>query len=171
MADRTRASDAEREETVGLLSRAAAEGRLEVSELDARTAAAYTAATRGDLVRLLDDIPRAQLRLRDDARAQWRVPTRREDAAADLLAFVGPLLSAHGYVLHSRADGSLVFARKRRPAWTRPAQFVLPLGLLARLRKREIVTFELHDHGESTMIVASGQAPDDVWGSLAALES
>src|SRR3954447_9469979 len=99
-----RASDAEREETVALLSRAAADGRLAVSELETRTAEAYTARTREALVRLLDDIPRAQLSLRGNIGAQWRAPVPREVAAADLLAFVGPLLGAHGYELHSRAE-------------------------------------------------------------------
>jgi Domain of unknown function (DUF1707) len=46
--DRTRASDAEREHVVGLLRTAAAHGRLTVEELEARTAAAYAAAIRGE---------------------------------------------------------------------------------------------------------------------------
>jgi hypothetical protein len=53
----TRASDAEREETVARLREAAAEGRLTVEELDERIDAAYGASTRSDLEPLTADLP------------------------------------------------------------------------------------------------------------------
>jgi hypothetical protein len=42
--------------------------------------------------------------------------------------------------------------------------------LMARLRKREAMTFELHGHEDATTIVVSGDAPPAVWRALAALE-
>jgi hypothetical protein len=92
------------------------------------------------------------------------------EAAAELLAYVGRLLETHGYSLQSRTSTRIVFARRRRRTWLQPARFVLPLRLLARLRKHETVSFELHGHGTATTIVASGQAPPEVRRALAALE-
>ena len=165
-----RASDGEREETVALLGRAAAEGRIEVPELEARVAGAYAASTRDELVRLLEDLPGARLRAREDARAQWLAPVGPSEAAADLLAYVGRLLEMHGYALQSREADQIVFSRRRRRAWLQPARYVLPLRLLAWLRKHEAVIFELRGAGDATVIVASGAAPAEVWRALAALE-
>jgi len=50
------ASDAERESTVEILTRAAADGRLDVDELDERLQAAWTARTRADLDVLVADV-------------------------------------------------------------------------------------------------------------------
>src|SRR4051812_14186334 len=78
--DRMRASDRERESVVAVLRMAAAEGRLTVEELEQRTAAAYAAATRGDLGTLLDDIPSSELEApppRGGARAARGRPLRR----------------------------------------------------------------------------------------------
>ena len=61
MADRMRASDAERDETVALLRHAVGEGRLDMEEFTDRTTRAYLAKTRGELLELIGDIPRAQL--------------------------------------------------------------------------------------------------------------
>jgi hypothetical protein len=55
----TRASDSEREATVGRLRQAAAEGRLTVEELDERIDAAYAASTQADLEPLTADLPAA----------------------------------------------------------------------------------------------------------------
>ena len=52
-----RCSDAEREATIARLRDAASEGRLQLEELAERVEAAYGAATRGDLDRLVDDLP------------------------------------------------------------------------------------------------------------------
>lgn len=167
---RLRASDGEREETVALLGRAAAEGRIDVEELEARVGRAYAATTRDELVGLLSDLPRAQLRPREDARAQWRAPGGPREASIDLHAFVGRLLEARGYSLQSRTAERIVFTRNRRRAWLQPARYVLPLRLVARLRVRESVTFELHGQEGVTTIVASGTAPPEVWKALAALD-
>lgn len=51
-----RASDAERERTTEILSRAAATGQLDVEELDERLQAAWSARTRADLERLVADV-------------------------------------------------------------------------------------------------------------------
>ena len=53
----TRASDAEREETVTRLREAAADGRLTVEELTERIDAAYAATTLADLEPLTADLP------------------------------------------------------------------------------------------------------------------
>ncbi len=57
MDDDLRASDAAREPLVGTLRDHAAEGRLTTDELEERTAAAYAATTRGQLVALRRDLP------------------------------------------------------------------------------------------------------------------
>ena len=57
--DELRASDAEREQLVDALRDHAAQGRLTTEELEERSAAAYTATTRGELVALRRDLPSA----------------------------------------------------------------------------------------------------------------
>jgi hypothetical protein len=166
-----RASDGEREEAVALLGRAAGEGRIDVPELEARVARAYAATERQELLLLLDDLPKAQLRPRADARAQWRAPVGPSQAADDLVAFVGGLLQMHGYSLQERSAERLLFSRKRRRAWLQPARYVLPLRVLVWLRKREDVVFELYADGGVTTIVATGHAPPEVWQALAAIEA
>jgi hypothetical protein len=54
-----RASDAERERVATRLREYAAEGRLDVDELDERLQQAYSARTRGELERLTTDLPSA----------------------------------------------------------------------------------------------------------------
>ena len=73
MADRMRASDAEREETVALLRHAVGEGRLDMEEFTDRTTRAYLAKTRGELLALIDDIPTRAARA---AAAAARAPRR-----------------------------------------------------------------------------------------------
>lgn len=51
-----RASDAEREHAVEILSRAVADGRLSVDELDGRLQSAYAARTRRELASLIGDV-------------------------------------------------------------------------------------------------------------------
>jgi len=51
-----RASDADRERTATVLRRSGANGQLTVEELDERVAAAYSARTRGELDRLVEDL-------------------------------------------------------------------------------------------------------------------
>jgi len=57
--DDLRASDAEREQLVDALRAHAADGRLTTDELEERSAAAYSATTRGELVALRRDLPEA----------------------------------------------------------------------------------------------------------------
>jgi hypothetical protein len=54
-----RASDAEREQTVALLQRSFADGRLTQAELEERAGAAYAARTRAQLSDLTADLPAA----------------------------------------------------------------------------------------------------------------
>ena len=55
-----RASDAEREQTVALLQRSFADGRLTQAELGERAGAAYKAQTQAELRDLTADLPAAQ---------------------------------------------------------------------------------------------------------------
>ena len=72
-----RASDADRERVVEQLREAAAEGRLDHEELDARAGAALRAATTNDLQALLGDLPprpspsRGHSRQRRPERIAW----------------------------------------------------------------------------------------------------
>ena len=61
-ADGLRASDAERERVVDQLKVAATEGRLTLEELADRTEAAYGATARGELERVVADLPAATAR-------------------------------------------------------------------------------------------------------------
>jgi uncharacterized protein DUF1707 len=51
-----RATDADRERTVGVLRASGSNGQLTVDELDERVEAAYAAKTRGELERLVEDL-------------------------------------------------------------------------------------------------------------------
>jgi hypothetical protein len=62
-----RASDADRESTVGQLREHGAAGRLELDELEQRIGAAYAARTHGELAAVLADLP---------VRARARPPAR-----------------------------------------------------------------------------------------------
>jgi Domain of unknown function (DUF1707) len=71
-----RASDAERESTVTLLREHGAAGRLDVAELEQRIGAAYQARTRGELAKLVDDLPSAPARrarpaVRNSGHGDW----------------------------------------------------------------------------------------------------
>ena len=183
MADRMRASDAEREETVALLRHAVGEGRLDMEEFTDRTTRAYLAKTRGELLELIGDIPRAQLARpvqrelpkapgRAGFTARWLAPARRRQAAAELLEFVAPPMRSHGYALEANSEANLVFIRKRRPAWTFVlAVLLFPVGLLALLHtERDEIVFDLHERGEETLVSVSGRAPLAIRRALTELE-
>jgi hypothetical protein len=55
--DLVRASDTDRDQTIGALATASAEGRLTLDEYSQRSEAALTARTRGDLAGLTADLP------------------------------------------------------------------------------------------------------------------
>ena len=57
-----RASDGEREQTVAVLQRSFADGRLTQAELEQRAGAAYTAQTRAQLRDVTADLPAAEKR-------------------------------------------------------------------------------------------------------------
>jgi hypothetical protein len=59
-----RASDSEREQTVALLQRSFADGRLTQAELEERAGAAYAARTRAQLRDLTADLPDAEQLMR-----------------------------------------------------------------------------------------------------------
>jgi hypothetical protein len=90
-----RASDEERESTVTLLREHGAAGRLDVDELEQRVGAAYAARTRGELVALLDDLPRAGP-VAAAPRANRRVRHHRDRAGHEWtkFAYVSALLVA-----------------------------------------------------------------------------
>jgi hypothetical protein len=54
-----RASNAEREAAVALLTKAVGEGRITMAEFDERTQSAYAARTKRELDALTDDLPRS----------------------------------------------------------------------------------------------------------------
>ena len=54
-----RASDAEREAAVRLLTTAVGEGRITVAEFEERSQAAYAATTKRELDELTEDLPRS----------------------------------------------------------------------------------------------------------------
>jgi hypothetical protein len=184
MTDRLRASDAEREQTVAALRAAAGEGRLTVDELDERTTLAYAAVTRGDLERLLHDLPAARLPEPRAARRGPRMPGRAGFGARwsarrppDLVGFelvhsLGPPLRAFGYELVERTPQRLVFARRRRPAWTIVVAVVFfPVGLLALLHcPSDEITVEFARRGGETVCFAQGVAPLAVRREFAQLE-
>lgn len=60
-----RVSDADRERTVEQLRAHASEGRLDLAELESRVAAALAATSRGDLAKILEDLPAPGGRRRD----------------------------------------------------------------------------------------------------------
>jgi hypothetical protein len=68
-----RASDAEREQTVAVLRRSFADGRLTQAELEERAGVAYAARTRAELGDLTSDLPAAGQRA---ARSRMVVDTR-----------------------------------------------------------------------------------------------
>ena len=74
-----RASDADRERTVGVLRSSGANGQLTVEELGERVEAAYAARTRGELERLVEDLGETRDRPADvpvrpgDSGSRWVV--------------------------------------------------------------------------------------------------
>ncbi|MFD0364523.1 DUF1707 domain-containing protein [Nocardia sp. GCM10030253] len=68
----TRASDAERDKVVKLLSRHLADGRIDLVEYDQRVARVYGTATRDDLQLVLSDLPK----LSKEAQTQGKLPAR-----------------------------------------------------------------------------------------------
>ena len=80
-----RVSDRERERVVELLAEHAAEGRLTLEELDARTEGAHTARTRSGLAALMADLPASG---RSGTTASRVAPAPRSRPSRQRVAFV-----------------------------------------------------------------------------------
>jgi hypothetical protein len=76
------ASDAEREACAARLRDAAAEGRLDVAELDERLGAAYRARTRLDLAKLIADLPEPAAAGTRMSRSRWSTSAARRSFIA-----------------------------------------------------------------------------------------
>ena len=74
--DTLRASDADRERVVEELRAHGGEGRLDVDELEQRTARAFAARTVGELAELTADLPRRPLRRSTRASSDFRAHLR-----------------------------------------------------------------------------------------------
>ncbi|MBF6344995.1 DUF1707 domain-containing protein [Nocardia cyriacigeorgica] len=77
----TRASDAERAQTVELLSRHLADGRLDLAEYDQRVATVWATTTRDDLGLVLSDLPKLPKPRTDEPRRP-RIPVWQRIEAA-----------------------------------------------------------------------------------------
>jgi hypothetical protein len=182
-----RASDADRDQVVGVLRRHAEAGRLTVDELDERCSAALSAVTLGELSDLVRDLPGDPPAGRDPTPARrppkvpgkyhfgetWRAPSSAERTMAELMEHVAPPLARHGYGLVERTPYRLVFRRTRRPVWTILVAIVLfPFGLFALLyQDSEQIAIDLQPQGTSTLVSATGIAPLDVRRAFAMLEA
>jgi hypothetical protein len=76
-----RASDAERERVVDFLRESSLTGRINHDELDERIGLAYAAVMRGDLERLLVDLPRGAPSRQPAPRPRRAVPAKRREAS------------------------------------------------------------------------------------------
>ena len=83
-----RASDAERERVVDFLRENSLVGRLTHDELDERIGLAYAAVTRGDLERLLVDLPRGDAR-HPAPRPRRVAPVARKREPSGVMVLVG----------------------------------------------------------------------------------
>lgn len=102
MTDHLRVSDAERREASALLSRHYVDGRLDDHELDERVGAAMRAKTRGDLSRLLIDLPPLAVAPVAASLPQPRRGARRLAALAVALSLLAPAsLLARAHASHA----------------------------------------------------------------------
>jgi len=103
-----RASDADREQVVERLRRAATEGRLHDDELEERLGAAFSARTYGELDLLVSDLPIPTVD-RPRPRASRRRPAAAVAfglvAAMMLVAALGTALTGHDHEQHNWGGG------------------------------------------------------------------
>ncbi|HEY1369941.1 MAG TPA: DUF1707 domain-containing protein [Gaiellaceae bacterium] len=180
-----RASDADREQVAAALREHCAAGRLSVDELTERLHVALSAVTLGELDRLTRDLPTTAPPSLPEARRRPVVPgmrafeariegsAPREEATANVLARLAPLLSRCGYQLVSRDADSVVFEREQRPGWTYAVAVGVPgLGLLALLHRerRRIVVAVTDRAAGGTLVTLYGVAPLGLRQALAELE-
>lgn len=86
-----RVSDAERERVVDFLRENALVGRLSHDELDERIGLAYAAVTRGDLERLIGDLPRGGATRHPAPRRAASVAKKREPSGVMVLVGLAAL--------------------------------------------------------------------------------
>lgn len=84
-----RASDAERERVVDFLRENSLVGRLTHDELDERIGLAYAAVTRGDLERLLVDLPRGDARHPAPRPRRASAPVAKKRESSGVMVLVG----------------------------------------------------------------------------------
>jgi Domain of unknown function (DUF1707) len=84
-----RASDAERERVVDFLRENSLVGRLTHDELDERIGLAYAAVTRGDLERLLVDLPRGDARHPAPRPRRVSTPAAKKREPSGVMVLVG----------------------------------------------------------------------------------
>ena len=84
-----RASDAERERVVDFLRENSLVGRLTHDELDERIGLAYAAVTRGDLERLLVDLPRGDARHPAPRPRRASAPVAKKREPSGVMVLVG----------------------------------------------------------------------------------
>ncbi|WP_280183259.1 DUF1707 SHOCT-like domain-containing protein [Nocardia cyriacigeorgica] len=102
----TRASDAERAQTVELLSRHLADGRLDLAEYDQRVATVWATATRDDLGLVLSDLPKLPKPRTDEPRRS-RIPVWQRIEAASWVSVSVLVLVIWGTI--SLAAGELTY--------------------------------------------------------------
>jgi hypothetical protein len=93
--------------------------------------------------------------------ARWVTREPPEVVGLELVHSLGPALRAYGYDVVDRTPSRLVFARRRRPAWTIVvAVLFFPIGLVALLYSAaDDITIELARRGRETVCLAQGVAP------------
>ena len=119
---RMRASDADRDRVVGILSTAYSEGRLSKDEYDARLESACSARTYADLYHVVTDLPGAHATV--PSLAATVTPSARTNGlaiaslASGLAQFVfGPLATIPAIVLGHMARSQIRRSGERVPDW------------------------------------------------------
>ena len=128
-----RVGDADRDRTADLLKESHAAGYLTLEELDERLGTALAARTRGELDRLVADLPPEWRAAQLPARRPARPPARQRPALPPELAWLVPLLVvvAALFVLAMVTRGLFffpwpllwvffAFGRRGRPGWRPP---------------------------------------------------
>lgn len=161
MAEDVRAGDGDRERVARVLREHWAEGRLDITEFDARIGTAYAASTRRELDAVLADLPRssaasdvAQARLWWPGNATFHVERHLRSpppvAYEDALRLIVPRMSMAGFVLASEVP-------PRRLEFTASAD--LHVGVL----------FHSASDG-GTVLAAFGEAPRTIRKAFATLQ-
>jgi Domain of unknown function (DUF1707) len=135
-----RASDAEREQAVGLLQHGFADGRLTQAELEERAGAAYAARTRAQLRELTADLP--------GAGQQPRPGTNVDPRLLIILLCVCPPAGVAYWLLSLRETASLRAWLMNAPPWQRLLAGAIAAGAGAAL--------EVLSHLAGAVLVSAG---------------